>query len=131
MKHAEVIDRKVKAFDKYGQFDYTKHENMFAALFPEFDRQVTFGTGKGGLKKWGTKKFTADFYDPINKIVYEIDGRSHKRLIVQLNDRLKELFLKEKGIEVIRIKNKIVENLFFEQSNYWGDVLEQFTNTQL
>lgn len=127
MNGIEVTNKKIKAFDKYGQFDYTKHENMFASLFPQFDRQTTFGTGKGGLKKWGTKKFTADFYDQINKVVYEIDGESHKRLSVQISDGLKELFLKEKGIKVVRIKNSVVKKLFIEESSYWGDVLEQFT----
>lgn len=48
---------------KIRQFENTKHEIMFASMNPHLKRQVTFGTGKGGLEKWLTKKFTVDFYD--------------------------------------------------------------------
>lgn len=128
MDDFELLNRKVKAFDKCGQFDYTIHENMFASLFPQYERQVTFGTGKGGLERWGTKKFVADFYDPEKKIVYEIDGKSHKRLINQLTDEIKRRFLKEKGIEKLRITNEQVEKLFDQETRKWGEVFEQFTN---
>lgn len=37
------------------KFEYTKHENVFARMYPGLERQVTFGTGKGGLEKWHTK----------------------------------------------------------------------------
>ena len=128
MDDLELYKRKSKAFDKYGQFDYTIHENMFASLFPMLERQVTFGTGKGGLEKWGTKKFTADFYDPENKVVYEIDGNSHDVFINQVNDRLKELFLEDKGIKTVRIRNKRVEELFNKETKKWGEVFDRFTS---
>lgn len=128
MNDIELYERKSKAFDKYGQFEYTLHENMFASLFPYLERQVTFGTGKGGYKKWGAKKFTADFYDPDNNIVYEIDGSSHKRLINQITDELKKRFLREKGIMTVRIKNEQVEKLFNKETKKWGEAFEQFTN---
>lgn len=127
MNELELHEKKAKAFNKYGQFDYTIHENMFASLFPKFERQVTFGSGKGGLKKWGTKKFTADFYDPELKIVYEIDGKSHDVFINQLNDELKRRFLEEKGIKTKRIRNEQVEEAFNEEAEKWGEVFEQFT----
>lgn len=107
-----VFHRRVHAFDKNGKFEYTIHENMFASMFPELDRQVTFGTGKNGHKMWGSKKFTADFFDKENKIAYEIDGKSHDLLNVQVVDELKKRFLLSKGIKVVRIDNKYVESLF-------------------
>lgn len=128
MNSLETLNRKTKAFDKYNQFDYTLHENMFASLFPQFERQVTFGTGKGGLNKWGTKKFVADFYDNENKIVYEIDGKSHGRYINQLTDEIKKRFLEKKGIRTIRITNEQVEDMFKKETHKWGEAFNEFTN---
>lgn len=128
MNELELHERKAQAFDKYGKFDFTIHENMFASLFPNLKRQVTFGTGKGGMKKWGTKKFTADFYDYESKTVYEIDGKSHSRLVNQLTDEIKKRFLKEEGISTIRITNQQVEEMFNKETQKWGEVLNEFTN---
>lgn len=72
---------------------------------------MTFGTGSGGLEKWGTKKFTADFFDKENNVVYEIDGKSHARLYNQLVDELKKRFLLEKGIKTVRVTNEQVMEL--------------------
>ena len=124
MNEIELYKRKLKSFDERGQFDYTLHENMFASLFPSLERQVTFGTGKNGLKTWGSKKFTADFYDTESKTAYEIDGKSHDRLINQLNDEIKIRFLKGKGIKTLRISNEQVEKLFNNESRKWGGIIE-------
>lgn len=35
---------------KIRQFENTKHEIMFSSMNPHLKRQITFGTGKGGLK---------------------------------------------------------------------------------
>ena len=98
------------------QFENTKHEIMFALMFPHLKQQTTFGTGKGGLKKWLTKKFTVDFYDEKNKVAYEIDGKSHQTKIGWVSDRLKDHFMKEKGIIVIHYTNEQVEKAY----NEWG-----------
>lgn len=98
------------------QFENTKHEIMFASMFPHLKQQITFGTGKGGLKKWLTKKFTVDFYDEKNKVAYEIDGKSHQTKIGWVSDRLKDHFMKEKGIIVIHYTNEQVEKAY----NEWG-----------
>lgn len=98
------------------QFENTKHEIMFASMFPRLKQQTTFGTGKGGLKKWLTKKFTVDFYDEKNKVAYEIDGKSHQTKMGWVSDRLKDHFMKEKGIIVIHYTNEQVEKAY----NEWG-----------
>lgn len=41
----------------------TTHENMFMIMFPNLDKQVTFGTGKNGYKTFNTKKYIADFIE--------------------------------------------------------------------
>lgn len=107
--------RRLHAFDRHGRFEYTLHENMFASLFPQFNRQVTFGTGKGGLEKWGTKKFTVDFYNPETYEAVEIDGKSHKTEYQKILGSLKLLFLQDKGIKLLRVRNEDVEKLFNEE----------------
>ena len=102
------------------KFENTKHEIMFSVMYPHLKRQVTFGTGKGGLKKWTSKKFTVDFLDTENSIAYEIDGRSHNSEITRITDKLKEYFLETKGIKTIRFSNSEVEEAYTK----WSKVME-------
>ena len=47
----------------------------------------------------------ADFYLPAQHLIVEIDGPYHERLAAQ--DRLKdELFLRERGIRMLRLTNE-------------------------
>lgn len=88
----------------------TLHEKIFSYLYPKLEQQVVFGTGKGGYEKYGVKRYIADFYDPIENIIYEIDGSSHNNKISKIKDRIREIFFNdEKGIKIVRIKNKEVE----------------------
>lgn len=119
----ESIEKSMKSFDKHGKFEYTLHENMFASILPNLQRQVTFGTGKNGLENWCTKKFTADFYDPINKIVIEIDGKSHMTERQKITDRLKEIFFAQKGIKVYRISNEKVKEIFDKETQRGVEIL--------
>lgn len=123
MNELQLSRNAMKSFDKRGKFDFTLHENMFASLFPNFERQVTFGTGKNGLEKWCTKKFTADFYDSKNRIVIEIDGASHQTERQKIVDRMKELFFFEKGIKVYRISNEKVKEIFDNECQKGVEIL--------
>lgn len=88
----------------------TLHENMFQMMFPGLTPQVHFGTGKGGYKKYLSKRYTADFYDEDNNIIYEIDGDSHNEEIQQLKDKIRDSFFwNELGIRTIRYTNEEVE----------------------
>lgn len=111
-----TIEKSFKAFNKRGTFEYTLHENMFASIFPNLQRQVTFGTGKNGLENWCTKKFTADFFDPINNVVIEIDGKSHLTERQKIVDRLKDVFFAQKGIKVYRISNNKAKEIFDDEN---------------
>lgn len=111
---------------KIRQFENTKHEIMFSSMNPHLKRQITFGTGKGGLKKWLTKKFTVDFYDEKNKIAYEIDGKNHRTKMGWVNDRLKDHFMKEKGILVIHYTNEQVERAYNEWSKNAKEIFSEF-----
>lgn len=102
--------------DKLPKFEYTKHENIFAKMYPGLERQVTFGTGKGGLEKWHTKKYTCDFFDRKNKIIYEIDGDSHKSEYQMLKDKFRDCFFYlEKNIKTVRVTNREVEEMLLER----------------
>src|SRR5699024_12876131 len=82
----------------------TLHENMFHLLYPGLKSQVHFGTGKGGLEKYHSKRFTADFFDEENKKIYEIDGKSHKEERQILKDKIRSyVFWNKLGIETYRI----------------------------
>ena len=88
---------------------------MFGTMFPKLLRQVTFGTGKGGLAKWGSKKYIADFFDPDTNTIFEIDGASHNSRYRQVADALRDKFFENKGIKTIRISNRMVERLYVQQ----------------
>lgn len=96
-------------------FQNTAHEFMFGTMFPKLLRQVTFGTGKGGLAKWGSKKYVADFFDPDTNTIFEIDGASHNSKYRQVADALRDKFFENKGIKTIRISNRMVERLYVQQ----------------
>lgn len=89
----------------------TKHELIFHKMWPGLKRQVTIGTGKGGYKEWGVKKYTLDFYDENAKIAYEIDGYSHSTKLGKAKDNYRDkLLLFLYGIRTVRYTNKEVEN---------------------
>ena len=96
-------------------FQNTTNEFMFGTMFPKLLRQVTFGTGKGGLAKWGSKKYVADFFDPDTNTIFEIDGASHNSKYRQVADALRDKFFENKGIKTIRISNRMVERLYVQQ----------------
>ena len=65
-----------------------------------FRRQVSIG------------RYVVDFYCPSAKLVIELDGESHESKESQKYDKIREDFIKELGLKVIRFKNKDVrENL--------------------
>ncbi len=94
----------------------TLHENIFQAMYPNLETQVTFGTGKGGYKKYLSKKYTVDFLDRDKRTIYEIDGLSHFTEIGVIKDQIRDyFFLHELGLKTIRITNKKVEELLLER----------------
>lgn len=100
----------------------TEHEVIFKYMFNEsfkLKEQVSFGTGKNGLKIWHAKKYVADFVDESIKAVFEIDGKNHESKYRKLKDELKEIFFMNKGYSLIRIKNEQVEKWFSERILEW------------
>lgn len=97
----------------------TLHENLFQAMFPNLKSQVHFGTGKGGLETYTSTRFTVDFLDEANGIVYEIDGKSHEGELQKTKDRIKEIFFEiEHGYKTIRYTNEEVENMVIKRLEY-------------
>lgn len=108
------------------KFENTRHEIMFSVMYPHLKKQVTFGTGKGGLEKWTSKKFTVDFLDIENSIAYEIDGKSHDSEIARITDKIKEYFLETKGIKTVRFSNDEVEEAYTKWSKVMEGVFNEF-----
>ena len=97
-------------------FKDTKHEKVFSLLYPYLEKQVGFGTGKGGYKEWGVKKFTVDFYDNKTITIYEIDGASHFTEIGILKDKYRDGLLHLlHGAKTVRISNKEVEMMLLKR----------------
>jgi hypothetical protein len=89
----------------------TLHENLFAWMSPELEHQVSFGTGKGGLKNFGCSKIVVDFYCREEKVAFEIDGESHKLSKQIEKDEFKERLLETKyGVSIFRYTNQEVED---------------------
>ena len=109
----------MEAFFGWGReptFKNTQHEVIFANLFPFLKKQVTFGTGKGGYKEFHVKKYTVDFYNSDDNVVWEIDGESHKTELQKLKDSNRDLILKMLyGITTYRLTNEDVERILLER----------------
>lgn len=90
----------------------TKYENIFSKMFPYLQKQCSFGTGVDGFKKYGTKRYIADFVDPLSRTIIEIDGENHNDKLQRLKDELRGLFFLKKGYITIRFTNQEVLNLF-------------------
>ena len=94
----------------------TLHENLFSALYPKLKKQVHFGTGKGGYEKYLAKRYTADFYDEENDIIYEIDGASHNTELQKIKDKIRDYFFwHELGSKTVRLTNESVEKMAWER----------------
>ena len=90
----------------------TKHEKIFNYMYPKLIYQKPFGTGKGGYKKYGSKRYIADFIDDEAKVIIEIDGKPHSNEITSLKDKIRNMFFLENGYLTIRFTNQDVINLY-------------------
>lgn len=87
---------------------YTQHEFIFAEIFPNLQKQVAFGTGKGGYKKYRVKRYIADFVEPSSRTIIEIDGDNHAKPLQSLKDEIRELFFQQQGYTIVRFTNQEV-----------------------
>ena len=54
--------------------------------------------------------FWCDFFIPKGRIVLEIDGTSHNRLLTRKKDTYRDAFMKEQHLTIIRLTNKDVDS---------------------
>jgi very-short-patch-repair endonuclease len=73
--------------------------------------------------------YIVDFFIPNKLLVIEIDGRIHNRPDRVTHDKLKDNFLKSKGLEVLRIKNEDVGKVLRELRKY--DIIPDHINKWL
>lgn len=115
-KENELVDIIFESIRPISNFYKTRHEKIFKMLYPNLLEQVAFGTGKNGLKVYGTKKYTVDFFDPDRNVAWEIDGQSHKSSSAIENDLKRDAFLKNVyDITVFRISNDFVKKLMIKR----------------
>lgn len=106
----------------------TKEENLFYKMFPYLQKQCSFGTGVGGYKTYGAKRYIADFVDDQANVVIEIDGKSHQKTYNRLKDTIRDYFFYQKGYETVRFSNEAVRNLFKAYSNLMAEALKHYHN---
>lgn len=109
----------------------TKEENLFYKMFPYLQKQCSFGTGVGGYKTYGVKRYIADFVDDQANVVIEIDGKSHQKAYNRLKDTIRDYFFYQKGYETVRFSNEAVRNLFKAYSNLMAEALKHYHNPDL
>jgi len=67
-------------------------------------------------KKYGVKRYIADFYDNDNDLIYEIDGENHSNELQILKDKIRDyFFFYDLNIKTIRLSNKEVEKILKER----------------
>jgi very-short-patch-repair endonuclease len=89
-----------------------------------------FGTGCGSVRSSDSKfrrqapigHFVADFYCPEQKLVIEVDGRHHETIDMSEYDSERTLYLRGRGVEVVRITNELIarDSLTAEQVIQWA-----------
>lgn len=94
--------------DKY----ITKYENLFRQMYPDLKFQQSYGTGKDGYKKYGVKRYIADFVDNDCKVIIEIDGDNHTKELQKLKDKIRDIFFLKEGYTTIRFSNDEVLKLY-------------------
>lgn len=90
----------------------TKHERIFKEMYPYLECQISFGTGKDGYKKYGVKRYIADFVDRKSRTIIEIDGSNHTNKLQQLKDKMRRIFFLENNYMTIRFSNDEVIKLY-------------------
>ncbi len=100
--------RRFGGFHRHGP--ETWHERLIGLWYPNLKRQVDFGTGRLGARRYLANSFTADFLDEAEGTVYEVDGETHNLPNQRTSDLNKECFFRDRGLNVVRISNSSVES---------------------
>ncbi len=76
--------------------------------------------GRKFRRQHSVANYILDFYCPSEKLAIELDGKRHFGGITRYRDRERGLFLKKRGIKVLRFENRYV----FEELNWVIDVIK-------
>lgn len=90
-------------------------------------RQIT---GYKIRRQYGVGSYVVDFYCPQLKLAIEVDGESHYTREGEEHDKKRDAFIRDKGIEIIRIPTseiydnldgvvQHVANIFKKREDYW------------
>ncbi len=67
-------------------------------------------------RQYGVGGYILDFYAPQYKLAIELDGSVHDTLDAKEYDRIRDEYLREVGIEILRIRNEDVVIPRFQES---------------
>lgn len=80
-------------------------EDVLATLFPEAERNYKVKTGWSSKWQHRAQLYRLDFAWPGIRLDVEVDGYYHRYALQSNKDRIRDLFLKEKGWTVLRFSN--------------------------
>lgn len=81
-----------------------------AALWRHFQRSQL--DGRKFRRQHSVGRYVLDFYCARERLAVELDGAAHDHANAQSHDRIRERFLAQAGIRVLRFENRdVIENL--------------------
>jgi very-short-patch-repair endonuclease len=81
-----------------------------AALWKHLQRSQL--DGRKFRRQHGVGPYVLDFYCPRERLAVELDGAAHDHEAAQSRDQIRERFLTQTGIKVLRFENRdVIENL--------------------
>jgi very-short-patch-repair endonuclease len=81
-----------------------------AALWKHLQRSQL--DGRKFRRQHSVGPYVLDFYCPRERLAVELDGAAHDHASAQTRDRIRERFLMQAGIQVLRFENRhVIENL--------------------
>ena len=75
-------------------------------------------------RQFSVGPYILDFYCPSHKLAIELDGAHHYTEEGMANDKVRDAFLKQHGIDVLRVENKIV----FENEAQLISLIQDYLN---
>ena len=98
-------------YELFNQKELKQRRRDLRNSMPDAEKKVwrlLQGKGMEGYKfrrQHGIGPYIVDFYCPKLRLAIEIDGDSHFEGDAQKKDRMREFFIRSKGIEIIRFTN--------------------------
>jgi hypothetical protein len=74
--------------------------------------------------------YIVDFYIKSKKMIFEIDGESHGKIEQKVDDGIRDLWFKKKGIKVVRIQNEKTKDVEYLMELIYGEFSKRGTKSK-